>query len=286
VTGLPALVLAGRGTIRIVDGGGGDRSLPVPDVELAYAVDDTRLVAQISDPAVPTLRDLFVVDGSGVHNLVTGGEHGAVLYDLAEREGQAGVLAGTLPSGEGEPAGDLLFVALDGSGSVRIDAAFAPEYGVSRASAVGETTVASATSDLTESFTFYDVTGTVLDVPGNPATTLPYAQPPFLTQAVLAPEGDRYAYLSGPDSDVENPNDPPVGTWELRVRSMGSTTDDVVLEIAGTEDVLGWFDYDGRFAVASFVGLVERVVVVDTLDEVAEPHTLCSVTGAATIKDG
>jgi hypothetical protein len=122
-------------------------------------------------------------------------------------------------------------------------------------------------------------------MPGNPTDDLQYGQPPYLTQLVLAPAGDAYAYLAGPDTAPDQPEAPAVGEWEVRVRARGESVDSAAVVMGGNEDVLGWFDYDGRFAVASFLGPVARIVVVDTLDEVPEPQTLCGLTGAATIKD-
>lgn len=279
VAGLPTLVLAGDGLVRRVRDGD-VASLPLELVTVAYAAGPGLLVAEVAEFSEGERADVVILQGDGITELDS--TDGEVLYEVSDVGGTPHLFYATLPgpSFDGQP-GELFHRPVAGGEPQRIDVAFAPEYGLARASQAQGLVVASAFADLTETFTFTDLAGTPRDDVFDATEGAPYNAPPLWAQAVLDPDGTRYAYLEGPDVDGVNDPETLVGEWELVIVTTAGGSQQLRLTIAGQDDRVRWFDFDGRYAVASLDD--GRVVAVDTDAAAPEPVVLCDVAGVATI---
>jgi hypothetical protein len=279
LAGLPPLVVAGDGQVRRI-GPDGSATVPLERVNLAYAAGPGLLVAEVNEFTEGERADVVILEGDGITELDS--TDGEVLYEVSDVDGVPHLFFATLPGPNiDEQPGELFHRPVAGGDPTRIDVAFAPEYGVARASQAQGLVVASAFADLTETFTFTDLAGSPRDDVFDATEGAPYNAPPLWAQAVVDPDGTRYAYLEGPDVDGVNDPETLVGEWELVIVTTAGGSQQLRLTIAGQDDRVRWFDFDGRFAVASLDD--GRVLAVDTDAAAPESVVLCDVTGVATI---
>ncbi len=159
--------------------------------------------------------------------------------------------------------------------------------------------VTSATADLTESFEFFRPDGTGVKGRANPTDDLEYNQPPYMSDAVLSPDGDWLAYLEGPDTSFESPQKP-VGSWVAVVLSQETGRERLRVKVANRDRCISWLDFDGRWLVMSrtekarsehgpFCGVPGTkplpAIVLDTQSKPLELVELQEVIGVATIED-
>lgn len=211
----------------------------------------------------------------------------AVLHDAGTIAGKPWVIFSRCHRpAQDEPFGSVSALQLGSMLRRKVTDACRVEFGVTRVSVGGDVLAVSAHADLTESFRFYDLDGEELKRP-NPSEDLPYNEPPLLIQAVLSPDGDELAYLSGPDvSGIAGGGDTRVGKWVLVVQDQRTGRDVVRVPLAppaGERDFVR-LDFDGRWAVLSEVG--DRPVrVVDTSDARPREVALSKVRGVASFDD-
>jgi hypothetical protein len=175
------------------------------------------------------------------------------------------VVYGTCNEAAGEERkGEIVLFDLATKDKRTLADACAIEYGVARVSFGGGVFVASATSDLTEVFRFYDADGKVVKGRPNPTVDLAYNEPPFMSDAVLSPDGSELAYLEAPDiSGVSGDPEKRSGRFNVVVvdQSSGEETARVALPDPTTQ--YRRLDFDGRWLVVS-EGDGAPVRVVDT----------------------
>lgn len=171
------------------------------------------------------------------------------LTDVAMIDGRRRILYTTYYAPAGETTGYLYSQELNGSGLNRIAEASGPEYEMTRASYGGGVIVTSAWSDLTETFGFVRPDGTEVTGRPNPTDELPYGQPPYMSDAVLSPDGSSLAYLEGPDYDQFSEKQ--VGDWVVVVQDQTTGAERLRIQVSNNDVCVPWLDYDGRWLVVS-----------------------------------
>jgi hypothetical protein len=154
--------------------------------------------------------------GEDPERIATGNAPQVHLHDVAVIDGEHRILFSTYVGDENTAKTDTwgyLYVQdPDGSNRSRVTVSAGPEFGIGRVSFGGGVIVTSATADLTEVFEYFRPNGTQVKGRPNPTDDLPYAEPPYMSDAVLTPDGEWLAYLEGPDSSAQGPNEF-VGSW-------------------------------------------------------------------------
>ena len=189
----------------------------------------------------------------------------AGLLGTAVVEGTPMVVYATCNEAPGkERRGDIVLFDVRTSDTRRLADACGVEYGVSRVSFGGGVFVASATSDLTEVFRFYEPDGDEVEDRPNPTDDLPYNEPPFLSDAVLSPDGSSLAYLEAPDvSGVTGSQQKRSGDFNVVVIDERKGNELARVKLPDPATQYRRLDYDGRWLVIS-EGEGARVRVVDT----------------------
>lgn len=234
---------------------------------------------------LPATADALVVVGdAGISALETGPARALHLYDAFRRGGHAHVLYGRrMGAEEDEPSGPVVLHDLATGNTVSITTGFQVEFHTYAASAARDVLVTSAFSDLTESFAFHRYDGSQVTDRHNPTDELPYNAPPLLVHATLSPDGQRLAYLSGPDFD--GATDQTRGQWQLVVADRDGT-EILRLTVAGQGVELTHLDYDGRWALisaATGTGQALSPLLIDTTRPQAPARVLSAATGRATL---
>lgn len=226
------------------------------------------------------------------------------LHDVAPIDGDHRILLTTYVGDENtariDPWGYLYVQDIDSPNRRRVTIAYAPEFGVGRASYGGGVIVTSATADLTESFEFFRPDGTGVKGRPNPTDDLEYAAPPYMSDAVLSPDGSLLAYLEGPDTSMESSTEP-VGSWVAVVLDQRTGREHLRVRVESKDRCVSWLDFDGRWLVFSHtlkargdaaiplcgVSGAKRlpVLVLDTRSKPFELIELPEVVGVATFDD-
>lgn len=217
-------------------------------VDVAHDVGDGRVATDVG----ARIR-VVSPDGRQLDVRVPGGERAdeVDLLDAFVSAGRPLVVVATVafPDDE-EPSGDLLLINLESGLSTRLGDSLAPEYGVGWADHGGGLVAVTAFADLTESVSFVSESGDpVLDA-RSPTDDLPYNAPPLVIAAALSPDGERLAWLEGPDFD--GASDRTVGEgWDLVVAERETLDEVARIGVAGPDQTLVGLDFDGRWAVVT-----------------------------------
>lgn len=278
---VPLLVADGSEVSRFVDG----------TRETVHRFDEGDAVLALSGPDDGSLvvQQRFD-DRSNIVRIVDGRTEtiaeNAGLLDSALVDDAPTVVYGTCNDAtEGEPQGDVVLFDVTSKQPRKLTDACGPEYGVSRASFGGDVFVISATSDLTEVFRFHGPDGAEIEDRPNPTDDLPYNEPPFMSDAVLSPDGSELAYLEAPDiSGVTGAEQERSGRFEAVVVDQDSGEETVRVALPDPATQYLRLDFDGRWIVLS-QGAGEYVRVVDT--DADEPRQVAiGVEGVASIVRG
>ena len=149
-----------------------------------------------------------------------------------------------------DASGYLYRQVVEGIRRGRVTVAFAPEFGITHASYGGGVIVSSAVADLTEDFVFVRPDGTRVKGLTDPTDDLAYNSPPYMSDAVLSPNGRLLAYLEGPDTSPKSP-DRPVGPWVAVVLDQKTERERLRAQVAPNEMCVTRLDFDGRWLVIS-----------------------------------
>ncbi|MDP8956880.1 MAG: hypothetical protein M3N24_07985 [Actinomycetota bacterium] len=226
------------------------------------------------------------------------------LHDVAVIGGEPRILATTYVGDENtakaDPWGYLYVQDVDGSSRRRVTVAYRPEFGIGRASYGGGVIATSATADLTEVFEYFRPDGTQVKDRPNPTEDLPYAEPPYMSDAVLSSDGHFLAYLEGPDTSSESPEEQ-IGSWVAVVLDQNTGRERLRVEVEDKGRCVSWLDFDGRWLVISrslkaradatipLCGVPGAeplpVVVLDMRAEPLELVELTDIVGVATLDD-
>jgi hypothetical protein len=224
------------------------------------------------------------------------------LHDVAVIDGEHRILFSTYVGDENTAKTDTwgyLYVQdPDASNRSRVTVSSRPEFGIGRASYGGRVIVTSATADLTEVFEYFRPNGTQVKGRPNPTNDLPYAEPPYMSDAVLSPDGEWLAYLEGPDSSAQGPNEF-VGSWVAVVLNQKTGRERLRVKVEDKDLCVSWLDFDGRWLVFSRTRKARAdaaiplcgvpgakplpVLVLDTRKKPLEVVELPRVVGMATI---
>jgi hypothetical protein len=242
--------------------------------------------------------------GEEPERIATGNAPQVHLHDVAVIDGEHRILfstyVGDKNTAKTDTWGYLYVQGLDGTDRQRVTVASAPEFGIGRASYGGGVIVTSATADLTEVFEYFRSNGTQVKGRPNPTKDLPYAEPPYMSDAVLSPDGEWLAYLEGPDSSAQGPNEF-VGSWVAVVLNQKTGRERLRVRVADKKLCVSWLDFDGRWlafsrttkahgdAAIPLCGVPDArplpVLVLDTRKKPLELVELPRVVGVATIDD-
>ena len=171
-----------------------------------------------------------------------------VLYDLLWHEGAPHALYGVRED-DGEPSGPIVLHDLDTGQREELGRGYAPEWHTSTVSVRNGLVAVSSTADLTEVVEIRPVDGRADEDAWTPTKDLEYNAPPFVSSAVLAPDGETIAWLSGPDHDGMT-NQPDVGSWEVVVADLaGNERHRIALDV--DDEVPSQLDYDGTRVLVS-----------------------------------
>lgn len=244
----------------------------------------TVVVERLPAPGADAAEGLVELGESGAAPVPTAEAQRIILYDMVRRDGVPHVLYGRRTDGQGEePAGPVVLHNLSTGATTTITTAFAVEFHTAGASAARDLVVTSGFADLTETFAFHRYDGSEVEDRYDPTADLPYNAPPQLVHATLSPDGDKLAYLSGPDWVG------PVGTtrqgrWELVVVDRAGN-EEVRLTLAAKDAELTHLDYDGRWALVSAAaeGDPRPPLLVDTTTAGTPARMLPPVRGRTTL---
>ncbi len=247
------------------------------DASLALSGPDAEglIVQQRFDDRSNIIR---VVDG----RTETIAENAGLLDSVSVEDAPTVVYATCDSPPDDEPQGDVVLFDITSKRKRTLTEACAPEYGVARASFGGGVFVVSATSDLTEVFTFYEPDGTPVEDRPSPTDDLPYNEPPFMSDAVLTADGSSLAYLEAPDvSGLSGDGEKRSGRFRAVVVDQDSGKETTRVELPEPATQYQRLDYDGRWLVLS-QGHGEPVRVVDTDSETPDAVQI-DVEGIASI---
>jgi hypothetical protein len=247
--GLPPLVVArGSRISRHRDGRITSYGAVEGNAEVAFAGSaGTAIVQSVSGKR----SELVVLRRNRAERIQTSPAH-ISLMDVAVIDGRRRVLYTTYyePAAErGETSGYLYAQELRNAKPERITEASGPEYEITRASYGGGVIVTSAWADLTEAFNFLRPDGSVIKDRPNPTNELQYGRPPYMSDAVLSPDGSSLAYLEGPDFDPATEKQ--VGNWVVVVQDQTTGRELLRVKVANGDVCVPWLDYDGRWLVVS-----------------------------------
>jgi hypothetical protein len=280
----PSLVVADGTAVSWVHPGGREQIAEFDDeVWLAFAADDGLVVASTRVGTGPeSFGQGWIIDEGGRREIVEEGSPGVVVYELMHVDGAPVVVYGPIrdvTSPDAPESTPVVAATIDGSDRWGLGDAYAPEWGVTSASAAAGFVVFTAVSDLTESvFTTSDRDPLVLDDRFSPEP--PYNSPPLVTNAVLHPDGSQLAWIEGPDWDesAQGSSDDP---WQLVVADARTGEERFRRSVLGGTEAVLHVDWDGERAVISRFDAPP--MLVDTADDRAALVELCDVTGTATL---
>jgi hypothetical protein len=265
--GLPPLIVANGSDVRRYRRGAETLIGTLEgEAHVAFASSATTVVAQHVQgdrSELVTLRR-----GRDAQRIDTGAAY-ISLFDVARIDGARRMLFSTFyPPERGDTSGYLYVENVGGGARRRLITASGPEYGITRASYGGGTLVASAWSDLTESFLFLRADGTEVKDRPNPTEDLAYNSPPYMSDAVLSPDGKLMAYLEGPDwNQAEQAQ---TGDWVAVILDMESKRERLRVTVAEYDRCVPWLDFDGRWLVVSRAKWLEQDDGVKTCEPSAE----------------
>lgn len=237
----PIIVADGRTIGRIVDGVIEPVGVLDGTVAVAYGDGHGSYAAQV--------EDRLVVLYAGEQRVVDTERPGRViLYDLVWQDGSPHALYGVRED-DGEPSGPIVLHDLDTDEQEELGPGYAVEHHTSTVSLRNGLLATSSTADLTEVVDVRPVDGDADEDAWTPTKDLEYNAPPFITSAVLAPDGETIAWLSGPDHDGKT-NQPDVGSWEVVVADLGGNERHrIALDI--DDEIPSQLDYDGTRVLVS-----------------------------------
>lgn len=281
----PSLVVADGSTVSWVHPGGREQIAEFDDeVWLAFAADDGLVVASTRVGTGPeSFGQGWIIDQGVRREIVEQGSPGVVVYELVHVDGAPVVVYGPIrdvTSPDAPESTPIVAATIDGTDRWALGDAYAPEWGVTSASAAAGFVVFTAVSDLTESvFTTTDRDPLVLDDRFSPEP--PYNSPPLVTHAVLHPDGSALAWIEGPDWDdaAQASSDDP---WQLVVADARTGEERYRRSVLGGTEAVLHVDWDGERAVISRFDAPP--LLVDTADDDAALVELCDVTGTATLR--
>ncbi|MGH2758613.1 MAG: hypothetical protein ACRDKJ_03510 [Actinomycetota bacterium] len=298
-TGLPALIVANGSEVNRYRRGAPTRIGTLEgEAHVAFAAGAGTVIAQhVQDKRSELVR---LRRGRNVQRIDTGAAY-ASLLDVATIDGARRMLFSTYhaPAGErGDTAGYLYLENLSGGDRRRLTESDGPEFGITHASYGGGTIVASAWSDLTERFLFLRPDGDEITDRLNPTEDLPYGNPPYMSDAVLSPDGRLMAYLEGPDwNQLEQAQ---TGDWVAVILDQQTNRERLRVHVADGDQCVPRLDFDGRWLVVSRAKWDERdgalvcepsavrslpVSVIDTSADEQQIVVIVDVKGIATIDD-
>lgn len=237
----PIIVADDRTIGRIVDGVIEPVGVLDGTVTVAYGDGHGTYAAQV--------EDRLVVLYAGEQRVVEPEWPGSViLYDLVWHEGAPHALYGVRED-DGEPSGPIVLHDLDTDEQRDLGRGYAPEWHTSTVSLRNGLLAMSSTADLTEVVEIRPVGEDADEDAWTPTKDLEYNMPPFISSAVLAPDGETIAWLSGPDHDGMT-NQPDVGSWEVVVADLaGNERHRIALDV--DDEVPAELDYDGTRVLVS-----------------------------------
>jgi hypothetical protein len=222
----------------------------------------------------------WIVDDGTPREIVEESSPGVLVYELTMVDGSPVVIYGPLRDIDtpGAPESTPVVAArVDGTDRWGLGDAYAPEWGITSASAADGFVVFSAVSDLTESvFTTTVRDPLVLDDRFAPKAE--YNAPPLVTNAVLHPDGTQLAWIEGPDWDgaTNASTDDP---WQLVVADAETGTETFRRSILGSVEAILHLEWTGELAVVSRFDAPP--LLVDTADVAAPMVEACDVRGVA-----
>ena len=253
--GPPAILVASGSEILRVDGG---------DVDVVGKVDGEATLAYgdgISDIQAVEVGGTLVamLDGSPMQ-LDPGAPGKVFLFDLENIDGVPHALYGVFDAKpDAEHEGRLLLGSITGEERRDLGAAYAVEFTTFAGSIGGGLVSVSAYTDLTESVDIFPLDGSGPSNPWTPTRDLAYNEPPLVLDAILAPDGDTIAWLSGPDSSgSQSVSDQTVGSWEVVVADLdGVESHRIALD---DEPRATRLDYDGARLLVSREGTAALLI--------------------------
>lgn len=248
--GLPALIVSNGSDVRRYRRGAPTLAARVDGTaRIAYSAGAATVIVQREFDDKKRSELLSIRRGRDAESVFTGRAF-ASLMDVATIAGERSVLFTTYYRAETTDTTGYLYIQnLQSGRRRRVTDASGPEYGVTRASFGGSVIAVSASADLTEVFSFMRADGTEVSDPPSPTEKLPYGVPPYMTDAVLSPDGKTLAYLEGPDFDQQEQEE--VGNWVLVVRDQTNAREIHRVQVAEGRTCIPWLDFDGRWAVFS-----------------------------------
>ncbi len=297
--GLPALIVSNGSDVSRYRRGDPTRMATVEGTaRIAFATGAATVIVQRDFDRTSRSQFVSFRRGAQAETLDVGRAPYVSLMDVATIDSTRSLLFTTYYA-PAETSGYLYVQGIDNGRRRRVTVAHAPEYGLTRASYGGGVIATSASADLTEMFQFFRPDGTEVKDPPSPTDKLPYGQPPYMTDAVLSPDGKALAYLEGPDWDQQTEKE--VGDWVLVVRDQTNGREIHRVKVADGRMCVPWLDFDGRWAVLSRATLgrdehgyeycdapgsrARSVAVLDTHADELELVELMDIVGVATIDD-
>jgi len=272
---LTILVASGAEVLRWSDGDVERVAEVDGEVAVAYGDGHGTVVAEVDGALVD-------VASGGPRAIDVGAPGRVLLFDVVTIDGAPTALLGVRDESQGEPAGDIALVDLATGARRGVATGYAVEHHTFAGSVGGGMASVSAYSDLTESVTLYPIEEGRPDPVWSPTIDLPYNAPPLVLDAILSPDGERIAWLSGPEAPGDAPDGGPAGTWEVVVAAVDGTGQErIPLGLAdGTSAVR--LDHDGeRVLVSTAVGDAPGApLLIDLAD--GSTQRLDGITGVAT----
>lgn len=180
-----------------------------------------------------------------------------------------------------EVTGVLLFQDLATGERRQLAEAAGPEFFVSHASGSRDGVAFTAVADLTEVVRFVGWDGTPVERPG-PTDDLAYGQPPFVTSAILSPDGTEIASVEGPE--VGGDDGSLIGEWQVVVDDADG--EQLRLTVADTTLASVEIDFDGRWLLVSGLGVDGPVapLLIDTEATDLATYLVDGVVGTAQLE--
>lgn len=255
--GPPRLVVSDGGSIHRIDRG---VAVEVVDADRSIGTglgDGSGLVVyeelEPDDDGIEVGVRLVRLDADGSTSAIRLAQHRSVqLHDLVTVDGQPAVIYALFNDPgdvDTDVTGQVILHMLDTGETTTLAPASGPEFFVSHVSAAAELLALSSTADLTEAVEFRDFAGQAIDRP-SPTDDLDYNQPPFISSAVLSPNGSEIATVEGPDVDGSTTDgETLVGNWQVVIDD--SDGEQLRITVADQSIVTVTMDFDGRWLVVS-----------------------------------
>ncbi len=227
-------------------------------------------------------------DADGTTAAISTGDHASVqLHDLFRMNGRAAVIYARFVDPDevdDDVTGRLVVQDLStGDATVLADAA-GPELFLSHASAAAGLLALTYVADLTEVVEFRDWSGALVERE-SPTDGLAYNQAPFVTGAVLSPDGSEVATVEGPDVDgTSGDGDTQVGDWQVVIDDADG--EQLRFTVADQSIAYVTIDFDGRWLLVSG-GTVDGPVaplLIDTEATDLAAYLVAGVVGEAQLE--